>query len=65
MHVLSLDEAAHRAGVVRRTLERMFAEGTGPARVQVSKRRVGILEADLEAWLQSRRRPAPGEATAA
>jgi predicted DNA-binding transcriptional regulator AlpA len=62
MQVLSLDPAAFRAGIVRRTLERLLAEGTGPAKVQVSKRRVGILESDLERWLNARRRPAPGEA---
>jgi predicted DNA-binding transcriptional regulator AlpA len=65
MQVLSLDKAAYRAGIVRRTLERVLAEGTGPAKVQVSKRRVGILEADLERWLNSRRRPAPREGEAA
>ena len=64
MQVLSLDQAAFKAGIVRRTLERMLAEGTGPAKVQVSKRRVGILEADLERWLNSRRRPASSEAPA-
>ena len=61
MQVLTLDQAAYRAGIVRRTLERQLADGTGPAVVQLSKRRVGILEADLERWLNSRRRPAPGE----
>jgi predicted DNA-binding transcriptional regulator AlpA len=61
MQVLSLDQAAFRAGIVRRTLERLLAEGTGPAKVQVSKRRVGILETDLEKWINSRRRSAPGE----
>ena len=64
MQVLSLDQAAFRAGIVRRTLERLLAEGTGPAKVQVSKRRVGILEADLDQWLNARRRPAPGEKNA-
>ena len=62
MQVLSLDQAAFRAGIVRRTLERLLAEGTGPAKVQVSKRRVGILESDLERWINSRRSRAPGEA---
>jgi predicted DNA-binding transcriptional regulator AlpA len=60
---LSKDAAAYRAGFCRRTLERMIAEGTGPATVQMSRRRVGILESDLEAWLLKRRRPAPGEET--
>ena len=61
MQVLSIDQAAYRAGIVRRTLERMLAEGTGPEKVQISKRRVGILEADLERWLTSRRRPISGQ----
>jgi predicted DNA-binding transcriptional regulator AlpA len=61
MQVLSIDEAARKAGVVRRTLERMFVAGTGPTRVQVSKRRVGVLEVDLERWLNSRRCPTPGK----
>jgi predicted DNA-binding transcriptional regulator AlpA len=63
MHVLSYDEAARRAGIVRRSLERLIAEGEGPAVVHISQRRRGILEADLEAWLLSRRRAAPGEQT--
>ena len=61
MQVLSLDQAAFKVGVVRRTLERMLAQGTGPTKVQVSKRRVGILESDLERWLNARRRPTPGK----
>jgi hypothetical protein len=33
----------------------LVAEGIGPAKVQLSKRRVGILENDLDRWLISRR----------
>jgi excisionase family DNA binding protein len=61
MHVLSYDEAARRTGIVRRSLERLIAGGEGPAVVHISRRRRGILETDLEAWLLSRRRAAPGE----
>jgi predicted DNA-binding transcriptional regulator AlpA len=60
MQVLTLDQAAQRAGIVRRTLERLLAVGEGPATIQLSKRRVGIAENDLEAWLISRRRIPPG-----
>ena len=60
MQVLSLDQAAYKAGMVRRTLERLLAEGLGPAKVQLSKRRVGILDSDLDRWLASRRVPQPG-----
>jgi predicted DNA-binding transcriptional regulator AlpA len=61
MQVLSLDQAAFKAGIVRRTLERMLAAGTGPPKVQISGRRVGMLESDLERWLNSRRCPAASD----
>jgi hypothetical protein len=64
MQVLSYDQAAARAGIVRRTLERMISVGEGPTVVNISARRRGILVADLEAWLLKRRRPAPGNAGA-
>jgi len=63
--VYSLDEVAAQTGVVRRTIDRMIAVGEGPAIIQLSTRRVGVLDTDLEAWLMSRRRPAPGPAAAA
>jgi predicted DNA-binding transcriptional regulator AlpA len=53
--VLNYNEAADRAGVVRRTLERMIACGEGPPVVAVSTRRRGIIESDLDAWLMGRR----------
>jgi excisionase family DNA binding protein len=65
MQVLSYDEAAKKAGLVRRTLERLLAQGEGPAVIFISQRRRGILESDLEVWLKSRRRPAPGESASA
>jgi len=61
MQVLSYDEAAKKAGIVRRSLERLLARGEGPAVVHISVRRRGVLESDLNEWLLSRRRPAPGE----
>jgi predicted DNA-binding transcriptional regulator AlpA len=62
VQVLSYNEAAARAGIVRRTLERLISVGEGPATVELSKRRRGVIDRDLEAWLLKRRRPAPGEA---
>ena len=58
--ILSFKQAAERAGIVRRSLERLIANGEGPSVVHISARRRGILEADLEKWLLSRRRVAPG-----
>jgi predicted DNA-binding transcriptional regulator AlpA len=60
MQVLSYDEAAARAGIVRRTLERLISLGEGPAIVEISSRRRGIMESDLERWLNARRRLPPG-----
>lgn len=65
MRVITYNEAAKRSGFTRRTLERLISVGEGPATVQLSKRRVGIVEDDYEAWLLSRRRLAPGSLTAA
>jgi predicted DNA-binding transcriptional regulator AlpA len=62
MRVLSYDETAKRAGLVRRSLERQIAQGEGPAVVHISARRRGVLESDLEEWLLSRRRAPPGKA---
>ncbi len=64
MQVLTYKEAAARASIVRRTLERLIETGQGPATIELSARRRGILDSDLEAWLLGRRRPAPGEKAA-
>jgi hypothetical protein len=61
MQVLTFDEAAKRASLTRRSVERLLSIGEGPATVSLGKRRRGILDCDLERWLLSRRRPAPHE----
>jgi predicted DNA-binding transcriptional regulator AlpA len=57
--VYSYNQAAAITGLARRTLERLIALGEGPAIVQLSPRRRGILESDLISWLRKRRRTAP------
>jgi hypothetical protein len=64
MKVLTYQEAANRASINLRTLQREFALGRGPATVALSARRRGVLEADLDTWLISRRRPSPGSKVA-
>jgi predicted DNA-binding transcriptional regulator AlpA len=54
--ILSLRNTASRLGIHLRSLQRMLANGTGPATVRLTDRRVGILETDLDAWITSRRR---------
>jgi hypothetical protein len=61
MRVLTFDEAAALATLTRRSIERHLAQGTGPATISLGRRRKGILDVDLEAWLRARRTPAPGE----
>jgi hypothetical protein len=64
MKVLTYQEAANQASINLRTLQREFSLGRGPATVALSARRRGVLEVDLDAWLISRRRAAPGEKAA-
>ena len=54
--VYSLNEAAAIVGVARRTIERLVARGQGPAVIDLSPRRRGVLETDLISWLRKRRR---------
>jgi hypothetical protein len=61
MQVLTFDEAAKRASLTRRSIERLLSIGEGPAVVSLGKRRRGILDCDLENWLLTRRRLPPGE----
>ena len=61
VRVLTLDQVAERSGTTRRNIERLNATGKGPRLVQVSLRKVGVLERDFEEWLLSRRRPPPGK----
>lgn len=59
MNVLSRKKAARRANQSLRNLERQIAVGEGPPTIQLSPRRIGIAEDDLDAWLASRRRVPP------
>ena len=40
--MLSVDQAAQRAGISRRTLDRLLSLGEGPTTYRVSIRRLGI-----------------------
>jgi hypothetical protein len=57
--VYTYNEAAEITGVARRTLERLIVIGQGPAVIELSPRRRGILESDLISWLRKHRRTAP------
>jgi predicted DNA-binding transcriptional regulator AlpA len=57
MKILSYNECAERAGIARRSFERMIADGKGPPVVEITDRRRGVIEDDFNNWLLSRRRP--------
>jgi hypothetical protein len=57
--VYTYSQVAAITGVARRTLERLIALSEGPAIIELSPRRRGILESDLIIWLHKRRRTAP------
>lgn len=54
--ILTLNEAAARLHVTRRTLERWTADGIGPQITKIGPRRVGVVVDDLDDWIAARRR---------
>lgn len=54
--VLRLPEVASRLGVSHDTVRRMVRDGRFPAPLEIARRSIGWLEADLDAWLAERRR---------
>jgi hypothetical protein len=59
VQMLTLDVAAQRIGCTRRTIEKEIDADRGPAVVQITERKIGVLEEDLAAWIRSRRRVRP------
>lgn len=57
MPILNDKEAAAYVGFSPRTLQRKRAEGDGPVYTRVSERRLGYDQADLDAYLASRKFP--------
>jgi prophage regulatory protein len=52
--VLPIEEVLNRTGLSRRTLYNEISEGRFPRPVQLTARRVGWPEADVEAFLASK-----------
>jgi predicted DNA-binding transcriptional regulator AlpA len=53
--ILRRKHSAAYIGVCVNTLENLKAEPTFPRPIQISRRSVGYLRTDLDAWLESRR----------
>ena len=63
--VLSQEEVLARVPLSRTTLWRLERVGLFPARLKISLNRVGWVEADVDAWLEERRRSMPTTARTA
>lgn len=51
--ILTEAEAARRARLSTRTLQRLAETGRGPPRIRLGLRRVGYWRTDLDAWLRA------------
>ena len=51
--ILTETEAARRARISTRTLQRLAEIGRGPPRIRLGLRRVGYWRTDLDAWLRA------------
>jgi predicted DNA-binding transcriptional regulator AlpA len=63
--VVNEDEAARMVGLSTRTLQRLRLEGSGPAFVKLTEKRVGYPVVNLHAWVASRSAASTSDATAA
>ncbi len=59
--VLRTQAAAAYVGLASATLEKLRSAGGGPRFLRIGLRAVGYDVADLDAWLDARRRPDPRE----
>ncbi|ATJ90702.1 DNA-binding protein [Acetobacter tropicalis] len=51
--ILSEADAANMLNIAPRTLQAKRLDGSGPAFVQLTKRRIGYAVSDLEAWIET------------
>ena len=63
--ILDIKAAAARCNLSVRALEALLARSDGPITIQLCNQRIGFAEADLNAWLYSRRRTGPPRARVA
>ena len=56
VEILLTHEAAERVKLSASSLEKARVRGDGPTFVRLGARRVGYLAADLDRWVESRRR---------
>ena len=61
MQILRKDEVAERVGYSAMHLWRLEKAGKFPRRVQLGPRRVGWVEAEVDAWIKARAAERPGK----
>ena len=54
MRILPITEVLTRTSLSRRTVYSMMSAGRFPKPIQLSARRVGWRESDIDAWLETR-----------
>ena len=59
--ILRRKQVEARAGLARSTIYKLMARGEFPLPVRLGRRAVGWLEADIDAWIQSRAPKAGGQ----
>jgi prophage regulatory protein len=52
--LISIKAVADRTGMAKRSVYYAVSEGTFPRPVQISSRRVGWVESEIEAWITAR-----------
>lgn len=52
--ILDISNCIERTGLARRTIYEAMSDGRFPRPVQLTSRRVGWVEAEVEAWLAAR-----------
>ena len=54
IRILSIDQVEAKVGLHRSTIYRLVAQGLFPKQLGLSAKRVGWIEAEVEAWLRAR-----------
>lgn len=54
MRILTIDDVIERTGLSRRTLYQEVSDGRFPRAVQLTARRVGWPESDIDAWISEK-----------
>ncbi|WP_192384091.1 helix-turn-helix transcriptional regulator [Mesorhizobium silamurunense] len=54
MQILSIKETAKRVGICRSTLLKLTRDGKFPRLVQITLKRKGFVDSEIDAWINAR-----------